>query len=110
MNELNEKISRNEKINLFILNDIQFASQSYEFLNTFRVLQNMIATYDEELSKVLILSRSADLKAFFKDHNTILKNMYEIFSTVKNLKVKEYVEIIITDQRKLNLKYAKQYI
>ena len=36
--------------------------------------------------------------------------MYEIFSTVKNLKVKEYVEIIITDQRKLNLKYAKQYI
>ena len=70
----------------------------------------MIEIYEEELGKLLILSRPADLKAFFRDQNTVLKNMDKIYATVKNEQVKILVSNKILEQKKLNLRYAKHYL
>jgi hypothetical protein len=110
MKELEEKLSKNEMINYYINNDVQFKSLSYEFSKNYHLLLNMIEIYEEELAKVLILSRPTDMHAFFRDQNTVLKNMYQIFSKVKNEKVKLLIENKIDNQRKLNIRYAKHYM
>ena len=94
MEDLSEIIDKNEMIDFHIYADDQFKTYSYELKQNYKLFNQLIESYGEELAKVLILERRHDLKDFFMKINSLLINYNILFEKINNENIRNYMEII----------------
>ena len=88
----------------------QFSIYSYEIRENFKLLNNLIITYDKELKSKLILSREIDLIEFFTNTERNLLYFNHIFKSIKNKEIKNTLIKKIQIFRKINLENIKKYL
>jgi len=110
MEDLSEIIDKNEMIDFHIYADDQFKTYSYELKQNYKLFNQLIESYGEELAKVLILERRHDLKDFFMKINSLLINYNILFEKINNENIRNYVKNRIYEHKKYNLQIAKVYL
>jgi hypothetical protein len=94
----------------FINSTPQFSIYSYEIRENFKLLNNLIITYDKELKSKLILSRKIDLIEFFTNtEKTLLYNIH-VFKSIDNKNIKKTLINKSQNLRKKNIENIKKYL
>ena len=110
MEILDEKIQKTELVNFYIMQDPQFRILSHELAENYQLLVEMLEGYDEKLNKLLVLSRRAELKHFFREHHEKMQMFLSIFNNVTNEKIRSHILTRINKQIKYNLHIAKDLL
>lgn len=88
----------------------QFSIYSYEIRENFKLLNNLIITYDKELKSKLILSRKLDLIEFFKQVEQKLLYIHGVFNFITDDNIKKTLQNKILVFRKLNVENINKYL
>ena len=94
----------------FIILNPQFSLYSYEIRENFKLLNNLIITYDKELKSKLILSRKIDLIEFFTNIEKTLLYINHVFKSINNKNIKYNLIKKIQKLRKINIENIKKYL
>jgi hypothetical protein len=96
--------------NYFINLELEFCSYSSELKYNYEFLQILILNYDKRLNNILILSKKINLIDFFLNIEKQIIYLYNIFKTITNNNIKNYIIKQLFSFRKYNITNIKKFL
>lgn len=110
MEQLDEQINKNELIDFQIYLNNQFKMYSIELHDNYKLFNQLVNNYEENLAKVLILKQKTIMKDFFLEINLQMTYLLQIFDRVNNITIKNHIINRIKKHKERNLQIAKYYL